>query len=77
MQKWLVAAGAFMIGATLGMGLLAISIVILGYIAVHRSHTGIGAYAGGIGHWTVLAVPVVSGALAAWWAMRRLSRIQG
>jgi len=77
MQKWLLAAGAFMIGATLGMGILAIFIVILVYTSVHHPQGAMALHSLKIGHGTVLVVPVVSGALAAWWALRRLSRIQG
>lgn len=77
MQKWLIAAGAFVVGAALGMGVLAASIVVFGLWEMHNQHGGIGALAGGIGHWTVLVVPVTCGALLAWMALRRLNRIQG
>lgn len=76
MQKWLLAAGAFVVGATLGMGVLAASIAVMGFVAVRRSQGGIGMYSVGIGHWTVLVVPVVCGALLAWAALRRLNRIE-
>lgn len=76
MQKWLVAAGAFVIGAALGMGLLVASIVVSRLWEIHNRQSGIGGFAGGIGHGTVLAVPVVFGALLAWMAVRRLNRIE-
>jgi hypothetical protein len=76
MQKWLVAAGAFVVGAALGMGVLAASIVVFGLWQMHTRQSGIGAVAGGIGHWTVLVVPVTCGALLSWMAVRRLNRIQ-
>jgi hypothetical protein len=76
MQKWLVAAGAFVVGAALGMGVLAVSIVVFGLVTLRHSQVGIGAYAGGIGHWTVLVVPVACGALLAGLAIRRLNRIE-
>ena len=76
MQKWLIAAGAFVVGAALGMGVLAASIVVFGLWEMHNRHVGIGALGGGIGHWTVLAVPVICGALLSWMALRRLNRIQ-
>ena len=72
----LMAAAAFVIGATLGMGVLAAVIVVAGLIMT-RHGSGIGMLAGGIGHGTVLAVPVACGLLAAWWALRRLKQIQG
>jgi len=77
MQKWLIAAGAFVIGAALGMGVLAASIVVFGLVEVRGRHTGIGVIGGGIGYWTVLVVPVICGALLAWMAVRRVNRIQG
>jgi len=77
MQKWLIAAGAFVIGAALGMGVLAVSIVVFGLVEVHNRHTGIGALGGGIGYGTVMVVPVTCGALLAWLALRRVNRIQG
>ena len=77
MQKWLVAAGAFVVGAALGMGVLAVSIVVFGLVTLRHSQVGIGRAAGGIGHWTVLAVPVACGALLSWMAVRRLNRIEG
>lgn len=74
MQKVLVAAAAFVIGAAVGMGVLVAVIVVAGYV-VARHGTGIGAVATGVGHGTVLIVPVVFGALATWWALRRLKQI--
>jgi UPF0716 family protein affecting phage T7 exclusion len=71
MQKALLAAAAFVIGATVGMGLLAATIVV-GLVLMR--HSGPSLYARGIGHWTVLAVPVICGGAAAWWAVRRVSR---
>ena len=76
MQKWLIAAGAFVIGAALGMGVLAASIVVFGLVEVRSRHTGIGVIGGGIGYWTVLVVPVTCGAVLAWMAVRRVNRIQ-
>jgi hypothetical protein len=76
MQKWLIAAAAFVIGATLGMGVLAASIVVFGLVEMRNRQSGIGAIAGGIGHWTVLVVPVTFGAVLAWMAVRRLNGIQ-
>lgn len=75
MQKVLLAAAAFVIGATLGMGMLAALVVIAGFISAGHGG-GIGAVAGGIGHWTVLAVPVVCGSVVAWLAMWKLNRVQ-
>jgi len=74
MQKALVAAAAFVIGATLGMGLLAAGIVVVGY-ALTRHGGSARALAAGVSHGTVFAVPVVCGVLAAWWAVRRLNQI--
>jgi hypothetical protein len=76
MQKVLIAAGAFLIGAALGMGVLAASIVVFGLWQVHSRQSGLGAIAGGIGHWTVLVVPVMFGAVLAGMAVRRVNRIQ-
>jgi hypothetical protein len=76
MQKVLVAAAVFVIGAAIGMGLLAVVIVVAGVLSVRHSG-GIGAVAGGVGHWTVLVVPVACGSVSAWLAVRRMNRIQG
>ena len=76
MQKWLVAAGAFVIGAALGMGVLVAAIVVFALLQMHSRQAGLGAVAGGIGHWTVLIVPVAFGAVAAWMAVRRLNRVE-
>jgi hypothetical protein len=77
MQKALLAAAAFVIGAAIGMGLLVTAIVVFGFVHMRNSQSGIGAIAGGISHLTVLLIPVVTGGLAAWWAVRRLGRAQG
>jgi hypothetical protein len=73
MQKMLVAAAAFVIGATLGMGLLAAVVIVAALSARHSG--GLGVLTGSIGHGTVLVVPVVCGAVAAWIALRRLRRV--
>jgi hypothetical protein len=75
MQKMLIAAGAFVIGATLGMGLFVMALLVTAYVSMKHSG-GSTALAGVIHHWTVAVVPVVCGCVAAWMAMRRLNRIQ-
>ena len=76
MQKALVAAAAFVIGAALGMGLFVIVLLVAAYVAMKHSG-GAGAVAGAVRHWTVLVVPVVCGSVAAWLAVRRVGRTQG
>jgi Na+/phosphate symporter len=75
MQKMLVAAAAFVIGATLGMGLLAAVVIVAAVMSARRSG-GLGVLTGGVGHSTVLVVPVACGLLAAWMALRRLNQVQ-
>lgn len=75
MQKLLLAAAAFVIGATLGMGVLAAIVVVAALLARHGGSLAL--FAGSIGHGTVLLVPTVCGALAACWAVRRINRLQG
>ena len=70
----LIAAAAFVIGAALGMGVLAASIVVFGLLAMHNRQPGISAFP--IGHWTVLVIPVTFGAVLAWMAVRRVNRVQ-
>jgi hypothetical protein len=75
MQKVWLAAAAFVIGAALGMGLLVAAILVFGFWQVHNGRTGISVISPG--QWSVLAVPVLCGCAAAWWAVRRVSRAQG
>lgn len=72
----LIAAGAFVIGATLGMGLFVMALVVTAYVSMKHSG-GSAVLAGVIHHWTVGVVPVLCGSVAAWMAVRRLNRTQG
>jgi hypothetical protein len=72
MHKGWVAAAAFVIGAALGMGLLAFGIAISAMLFVKYAGTQ-GPLAGMVHHWTVLVIPVACGALASWWALRKLN----
>jgi hypothetical protein len=76
MQKGLVAAAAFVIGAALGMGLFVMALLVTAYVSMRQSG-GSGVLAEVIHHWTVGVVPLVCGCAAAWWAVRRVSGIQG
>ena len=68
------AAAAFIIGATLGMGLLAGGIVVAGYLLTRHGGSA-RVLAASVTHGTVFAVPVLCGVLAVWWAVRRLNQI--
>jgi preprotein translocase subunit SecG len=75
MRKFALAAAAFVIAATLGIGLLALGSIVIVILAHHNS-SGIGAVAGGLSRGisgaTVLIVPVLCGVVGAYLAMRRV-----
>jgi hypothetical protein len=74
MQKLLIAAAAFVVSATLGVGLLVLGAVLFAVIHIERQHTsGIGAVAGGLNTVTVLLVPLLTGLLGAGYVLRRTS----
>ena len=70
----LAAAAAFVIGATVGMGLLAAVLIVAALLAL-RHASGIATAMLGLKHWPVLAVPAAFGAAAAWWALRRMRQV--
>jgi hypothetical protein len=72
MQKFLTAAAAFVVSAALGVGLLVLVAVAIAVIHIERQHTsGMGAFAGGVNHITVFAVPLLCGILGAVYTLRR------
>jgi hypothetical protein len=75
MQKFLMAAAAFVVFATLGVCLLVLVALLFALIHVESQHTaGIGAVAGGLKGITVLLVPLLCGLLGAGYVVRRTSR---
>jgi hypothetical protein len=72
MQKFLIAAAAFVVFAALGVGLLVLVAVLIAVIHIQRQHTsGMGAFAGGVNHITVFAVPLLCGLFGSLYALRR------
>jgi hypothetical protein len=72
-HKFFVAAAAFVVSATLGVGVLVIVSVLVALVHIERAHTsGMGVFAGGVNHITVFAVPLLCGICGAVYVLRRV-----
>ena len=74
MLKFLVGAAAFVVCAALGVGVLVIWAILILLMRRHDPHAQLGAVAGGLSGMVLLVVPLVCGALGAFFAVRKYSR---
>ena len=77
MRKPLVAAIAFILSAVLGVILLLLAGIAIGFVPLaieQHKHPGIGAVAGGISEASVTAVPILCGIIGMLLSLRYLDR---
>ena len=77
MRKPLILTVAFIVSMVLGVMLLLLITVAIGFIQIaiqQRNHPGIGAVAGGISETSVLLVPLLVGVIGVLITLRRIER---
>jgi hypothetical protein len=77
MRRPVILTVAFMISIVLGVVLLLLITVAIGFVQItiqQSNHSGIGAVAGGISELSVLLVPLLSGVIGVLLTLRRIER---
>jgi hypothetical protein len=77
MRKPLILTLAFIISMVLGVVLLSLTTVAIGFVQIaiqQHNHSGIGAVAGGTSELSVLLVPLLFGVIGVLIALRRIER---
>ena len=77
MRKPLILTLAFVVSMVLGVGLLLLITTAIGFVEIaiqHRSHSGIGAVAGGTSELSVLLTPLLFGVIGVLITLRRIER---
>jgi hypothetical protein len=77
MRRPLILTVAFLVSMMLGVVLLFLITVAIGFVEItiqHRSHSGIGAVAGGTSELSVLLVPLLVGVIGVLITLRRIER---